>query len=304
MDWLFRPMTEGVLIEWEQSLSDWFFLFSIAFLAVELVRYSLRKKLDWALAGDTVTNFVTTLFYLGLSLVFFYLFYLSTLSYFHQFALFDIGISWATVIVCVVLADLMYYWEHRFNHRVAIAWATHTVHHSSPHFNISVAYRFGPMDALWSVFFHVPLVLVGFNPFLVLFAESIVLLYRTALHTEVIGKLPRPIEAVMNTPSHHRVHHGSNDQYIDKNYAGIFIVWDRLFGTFAEEEEKVVYGITEPINSINPFVVFFHGLTRLWRDIRRTRRLVNKLLLLVRPPGWRPSTPDTEAAAKGREVPG
>ena len=216
--------------------------------------------------------------------------YISTLFYFHRFALFDIGINWATVIVCVVLADFMYYWEHRFSHRVGIAWATHTVHHSSPHFNISVAYRFGPMDALWSMFFYIPLVVVGFNPFLVVFAETIVLLYQTVLHTEVIGKLPKPIEAVMNTPSHHRVHHGKNERYIDKNYAGVFIIWDRLFGTFAEEKERVVYGITEPVNSVNPFVVFFHGLTRLWRNIRNTRRFGNKLLLLIRPPGWRPET--------------
>lgn len=302
MDWLFRSMAEGALYEWEQSLGSWFFLFSIAFLSIELVRYFVQKRLNWTLVGDTATNFLTQVFFLGVSVIFFYLFNIATLSFFHQFALFDVAINWATVFVCVVLADLMHYWEHRFSHRVAIAWATHTVHHSSPHFNISVAYRFGPMDALWSVFFHIPLVLVGFNPLQVVLAEVIVLLYQTALHTEVIGKLPRPIEAIMNTPSHHRVHHGQNDRYIDKNYAGMFIVWDRLFGTFAEETEDVTFGITEPINSINPFVVFCHGLVRLWRAFRQTGELGNKLLLLVKPPGWQPKSPATNPLVRSSGV--
>lgn len=298
MDWLFTSLTEGWLFEWEQALSDWFYLFSIAFLSFELLRYFVQKRLSWTIAGDTAANFLTQGFFLGLSAVFFYLFNFSALAFFHQFAIFDIGLNLATVGICVVLADLMYYWEHRFSHRVAIAWATHSVHHSSPHFNISVAYRFGPMDALWPVFFHVPLVLLGFNPFLVVFAELTVLLYQTALHTEIIGKLPKPIEAVMNTPSHHRVHHGQNDAYIDKNYAGMFIVWDRMFGTFAEETEDVVFGITKPLNSVNPFVVFFHGLARLWRELRQVEGAKNKLELLIRPPGWRPDVNNTRPSVR------
>ncbi len=300
MDWLFRSMTEGALYEWEQAIGDGVFLFSIAFLVFELARYCVRKKLNWALAGDTITNFVTQAFFLGISIVLFYLLYLSTLSWFHQFAVFDIGLNWATVFICIVLADLVYYWEHRFSHRVAMVWATHAVHHSSPHFNISVAYRFGPLDALWTVFFHIPLVVLGFDPFLVLFAETMVLLYQTPLHTEVIGKLPKPIEAVMNTPSHHRVHHGTNSNYVNKNYAGVFIIWDRLFGTFAEEKEPAVFGIAEPINSVDPFVVFFHGFTRLWRDLRNTRQLNDKLLLLIKSPGWRPGRPDSESLVSSR----
>ena len=133
-----------------------------------------------------------------------------------------------------------------------------------------------------------PLVVVGFDPWVVLFSEIFVLLYQTFLHTEIIGKLPRPIELVMNTPSHHRVHHGANPQYIDRNYGGLFIVWDRLFGTFAEEREPVVYVLTKQINSVNPFVVFFHGLTRLWQQIRAADGPWNKLGVLIRPPDWQP----------------
>lgn len=284
MDWLFELITENELYELEVFLGDWFFVLSLGFLAIELVVYAVRKRFSWGLIGDTATNFVTQVFFFGISLVLFYTFYISGLSFFHQFALFEIDINWMTVIICIVLADVAYYWEHRFSHRVALAWATHTVHHSSPHFNISVAYRFGPMDAFWPLFFHVPLVLLGFNPFVVIFAETFVLLYQTALHTEIIGKLPRPIEAVFNTPSHHRVHHGANEEYIDKNYAGIFIIWDRMFGTFAEEKEKVVYGITTPLDTVNPFVVFFHGLAGLWEKIRATPGFANKIGVLIKPP--------------------
>lgn len=170
-------------------------------------------------------------------------------------------------------------------HRVNFAWSTHTVHHSSPHFNISVAYRFGPLDGFFPVFFHLPLVLLGFNPFVVFFAETMVQLYQTALHTEFFKKLPKPIEAIMNTPSHHRVHHGSNEKYLDTNYAGIFIIWDRMFGTFAEEDEKVVYGLVKPINSVNPFIAFLHGFWRLGQDFVSAKGLKGKLIALFAPPG-------------------
>ena len=204
------------------------------------------------------------------------------------FAFFEIEITWLSIAGCVVLADLAYYWEHRFSHRVGLAWATHSVHHSSPYFNISVAYRFGPMDGFWGLFFHLPLILMGFNPFVVFFSQMFVQMYQTVLHTESIGKLPGFIEAVMNTPSHHRVHHGSNDAYLDKNYGGIFIIWDRIFGSFAREQEPVVYGLVEPINSINPFVAFFHGFARLAVKFVSVPGVGNKFASLVAPPGWDP----------------
>lgn len=268
----------------EQFLSDWFFVFSLAFLGIELIRYAIVKKLNWSLAGDTLTNFATQILFFAVSYLLFFAFYVSALYWVYQFAWFDIPINGWTLLALIVLADLAYYWEHRFSHRVALAWATHSVHHSSPHFNISVAYRFGPMDAFWTVFFHLPLAFLGFDPLAIIFAEAVVLLYQTALHTEIISKLPKPIEAVFNTPSHHRVHHGSNPAYLDKNYGGMFIVWDRLFGTFAEEKEAVIYGIPEPLNSVNPFVVFFHGLSRLWQKTQRASGLTNKFAVLCKPP--------------------
>ncbi|MEM9209284.1 MAG: sterol desaturase family protein [Pseudomonadota bacterium] len=289
MDWLFISLTEGELFAWEETIGNGFYVISIGFFAFEIVRYLVQKRFSWTLAGDSATNFLTQILSVGINAVAFAVFYFAALAFFHRFALFDISVTWTTVLLCVVLADLMYYWEHRFSHRVGLAWATHTVHHSSPHFNISVAYRFGPMDGFWPLFFHIPLVIVGFSPIVVLVAELFVLTYQTLLHTETIGKLPKPIEFIFNTPSHHRVHHGANEEYIDKNYGGVFIVWDRLFGTFAEERADVVFGVTEPLKSVNPFVVFFHGFTRLWRDVKHTPGWGNKLAVLIKPPGWRPS---------------
>ncbi len=171
MEPFLSPLSTTYLEGLEAYINDWFFVFALAFLAFEFIRYAIYKRLSWALLGDTVTNYITLAFFIGLTILFLGAFYVSAFYYAYQFAIFDIQINWIMVLICVVLADLAYYWEHRFMHRVNFAWATHTVHHSSPFFNISVAYRFGPMDSFWPVFFHLPLVVLGFNPIVVLFAE-------------------------------------------------------------------------------------------------------------------------------------
>ncbi len=301
MEFLLSPISEAD-VEWlETFIDNWFFVIALAFLGFELIRYAVLRKLNWTLVGDTLTNFVTLAFFIGVTVLFLGTFYISAYYYAFQYAIFHIEINWVTVVICIVLADLAYYWEHRFLHRVNLGWATHTVHHSSPFFNISVAYRFGPLDAFWPVFFHLPLVILGLNPIVVLFAEVIVQVYQTLLHTESVRKLPRPFEAILNTPSHHRVHHGSNPRYLDKNYAGIFIIWDRMFGTFSEEKEEVVYGLVNPINSINPFIAFFHGFYRLARDVWQMPGVRNKLGVVFCAPGWKPAdasiTPAKENAS-------
>ncbi|MEM7469342.1 MAG: sterol desaturase family protein [Pseudomonadota bacterium] len=288
-DYWFFTMSLDEVYGWESYIGDWFFTVSIAFLVFELVRYGFKKQISRALVGDTVANFVTLAMYIAFSYGLLGAFYLSAYAYFQEYAVLDIEINWVSISICVLLADLAYYWEHRFTHRVNVAWATHAVHHSSPHFNISVAYRFGPLDGLWPVFFHLPLVILGFNPVVVFFAEMFVQLFQTMLHTEAIRKLPKPLEAIFNTPSHHRVHHGSNEKYLDTNYGGIFIIWDRWFGTFANEEERVVYGLTEPVTTINPLKIWFCGFLQLVRDQKKISGLKNKMLLWVSPPGWYPS---------------
>lgn len=272
------------------NLSDqWVFIASMIVLGIEGIRLLLKKAMSWNLLGDTVTNFITQYAFIAINYTLLATVYITGYYVVYEyFSLTKIPTNLWTVAACIVLADIVYYWEHRTEHRFGIGWATHTVHHSSPNFNMSVAYRFGPLDGFVGFFYHLPLVLMGFNPMLVFLSEAIVLMYQTFLHTELVGKLPRPIEALFNTPSHHRVHHGANKQYHDKNYGGIFIVWDRLFGTFAKEEEKVVYGITEPLNSVNPINVFFHGFYRLYKKVSRARGWRNKIGHLIMPPGWEP----------------
>ncbi|AQQ69327.1 hypothetical protein Mag101_01950 [Microbulbifer agarilyticus] len=295
-----QVISDAELYRWEALLGDWVFAASIAFLMLELALYAVRKQVTRSLLGDTLANFVTFAFFIGVTLAIGVI-YLNVFYYvYDEWRLFTFAVNPLTILLAVVLADFAYYWEHRFTHRVGIGWATHTVHHSSPHFNISVAYRFGPLDSLIPIFFYLPLVLLGFNPLLVLFAELLVQLYQTLLHTEAVKKLPRQVEVIFNTPSHHRVHHGSNPQYIDKNYAGIFIIWDRLFGTFAEETEKVVYGVSSPINSVNPLKIFFAGMVDMGRKMLAAPNLLIALLYLAKPPGWRHQDVTKAEVVRGR----
>ena len=275
---------------WFYVLNDLSFLYLILpFFGLELLRYAFRKELSKDLLLDSLANVITFAAFLLIEVVLGLL--AITKLYFwvyENFSLPQLELNWTTVIACVLLADFAYYWEHRMMHRIGIGWATHTVHHSSEHFNMSVAYRFGPLDAILPLVFSLPIVMLGFDPLLVILAEVFVQVFQTLLHTEIIGKLTKPVEFIFNTPSHHRVHHGANRQYWDKNYAGILIIWDRLLGTFEPEREKVIYGISEPIHSVNPVKVFLHGLGRLHRKIKQTPGWKNKLLVLVKPPDWRP----------------
>ncbi|MEM0953395.1 MAG: sterol desaturase family protein [Pseudomonadota bacterium] len=282
-------LSAQTVADFEAWLEVWGIVVFLALFGLEMLRLLLKRKLSWNLAGDSVASFLSfgafaVLTYGFIAAAYISLFYWAYLN----FAVFDIPVTPWSVALLVVLCDFAYYWEHRFTHRVGMAWATHSVHHSSPFFNISVAYRFGPMDGVWPLFFHLPLAVAGFDPVLIFAGEAFVQLYQTGLHTEVIRKLPRPIEWLFNTPSHHRVHHGANDEYIDKNYSGIFILWDRLFGTFAEERAPVRFGITEPIATNNPIMVWLHGFTRLLRRARHTGSFGEAYFALVAPPEWQP----------------
>lgn len=261
----------------------------IPFFVIELIRYLVQKRLNKDLVLDSVANVITVFLFVGIEYILGILLVIKLYMYASYYSILpELSLNWITIIGAIVLADFLYYWEHRMMHRIGVGWATHTVHHSSPHFNMSVAYRFGPLDSVFPLLFSIPAVMLGFNPFLLLAAELFVQTFQAILHTEIIGKLPKPFEYVFNTPSHHRVHHGSNRQYWDKNYGGIFIVWDRILGTFEPEDEKVVYGISEPLNSVNPIKVFLHGLTRLGRKLGKVKGVKNKLLVLVKPPDWMP----------------
>jgi sterol desaturase/sphingolipid hydroxylase (fatty acid hydroxylase superfamily) len=196
-----------------------------------------------------------------------------------------------TWVALLIADDLAYYSFHRVSHESRVFWGSHVVHHSSTHYNLSTALRqtWVPMTYLP---FWLPLPLLGFPPWMVLLAQAWSLIYQFGLHTERIGRLPRPLEAVLNTPSHHRVHHGSNEVYLDRNYGGILIVWDRLFGSFEPEGERVRYGLTTDIGSFRPLRVAFGEYATLWHDVRRAHGARTKLALIFRSPGWRPAGED------------
>lgn len=195
-----------------------------------------------------------------------------------------IPVTWWSLALIVVLADITYYWEHRIAHEVRLLWTQHAVHHSSRDMNIITGFRFGPLEGVWSLVIHLPLAFMGFAPEVILFGVISVLAYQTWLHTEVIGKLGA-LEWVLNTPSHHRVHHGCDDKYLDKNYGGILILWDRLWGTFQAEEETPHYGLKRNFDSQNPLEVWFSEWPELIRDLRSSGSLRRAWSILFHPPG-------------------
>ena len=205
---------------------------------------------------------------------------------------------WWTYVLLFLADDLAFYWYHRVSHEVRVFWASHVVHHSSQHFNLSTALRqpWVPMTALP---FWAPLALLGFAPWMIFGMQSVSLIYQFGLHTERIRTLPRAVEFLFNTPSHHRVHHGANDKYLDRNYGGILIIWDRLFGTFQGEEEPVVYGLTTNIETYNPVKVATHEYAAIVRDVRGTRRWRDRAGYLLGGPGW---TPDREGRGLAHEA--
>jgi sterol desaturase/sphingolipid hydroxylase (fatty acid hydroxylase superfamily) len=192
--------------------------------------------------------------------------------------------------------DFVYYWNHRFMHESRYMWALHVVHHSSEHYNFSTALRQPVADALGTTLPYGALCLLGIAPELVTTARGVNLLYQFWIHTETVGRLGAP-EAVLNSPSHHRVHHGSNSQYLDRNHGSILIVWDRLFGTFEPEERPVEYGLTRNIDTFNAGRIVTHEYTDMLRDVARSTSWGERLSYVVRGPGW--ATRHREAAAAG-----
>ncbi|HZO18249.1 MAG TPA: sterol desaturase family protein [Gemmatimonadaceae bacterium] len=203
-----------------------------------------------------------------------------------------LGIDWlalASWMAVFVLVDFLYYWTHRLSHRVNILWAGHVVHHSSEEYNLTVALRQSALHGLFTWVFYLPLALVGVPPRMFVTAYALNLIYQFWIHTREIGKLSAPVELVMNTPSHHRVHHGVNPKYQDRNYAGVFIIWDRMFGSFQPEEEEPVYGITKPLASWSPLWANVHVFAEIARGVRRVRRWGDRMRIVFGPPGWRPA---------------
>lgn len=223
--------------------------------------------------GNVIVSALLKIFTFGIAL------------FFYNLVPWNIPPVWWSFILCLVWIDFWRYWAHRIAHENRFWWATHITHHSSKKYNLSVSFRLGWTQYIKIIFF-IPVMLVGFHPIIFFICHQIEVLYQFWIHTEYIKKLPKPIEFFFTTPSHHRVHHATNPQYIDKNYGSTFIIWDRIFGTFEPEVEKPIYGITKEVKQpYNPIYLVFHE----WMDIFRDARKVKGFKLKYRAIFGRPS---------------
>ncbi|MEM8654677.1 MAG: sterol desaturase family protein [Pseudomonadota bacterium] len=286
--------------EWLEMLGtridEAFILIGIAILLIELAEVLFKGSHKGRTIAEMLVSASTQIPYLLLQTTLF------TSAYIIYYVLAEIAqpwqipITWWGIALAVIAADFTYYWEHRIAHEVRILWTQHAVHHSSRDYNIITGIRFGPLEGFWSLVTHIPLVFLGFSPEMIFFGIIVVLAYQTWIHTEVIGKLGW-FDQIMNSPANHRVHHGCDDKYIDKNYGGITVIWDRLFGTFQAEEETPRYGLKRDFDSRNPIRVWFSELPGLWHDIVNARTWGEAWRYMMRPPGWTPE----RSSADGRE---
>lgn len=200
---------------------------------------------------------------------------------------YKIPLTWWSWALALLAADLTYYWMHRFEHEIRILWANHIVHHSSPEYNLTTSLRLAWVDSLVEWIFLVPMIVIGFDVTQTIVAFLFIVVYQTWIHTEKIGKL-KGLDKIFNTPSVHRVHHGSNRKYLDKNYGGVLMIWDHLFGTYQAEEEKVKYGVTIPLNSSNPLTINFKEYWLIAKDVRSSKSINDAFGYIFGRPGWRP----------------
>lgn len=240
--------------------------------------------------GDSLTNIGTGMIQQGTGLLFKVLAVMLYAFLYEEFRFFSAPETWWSYTILFIGVDFCYYWFHRASHEVSVLWGTHIVHHQSEEYNLSVALRQSAIQVFGSTWFFLPLALLGFPTEAFLVISTWQTLYQFWIHTKTIKFMPAWFEYIFNTPSHHRVHHGQNPKYIDKNHGGTLIIFDRMFGTFQLEEEEVVYGVTKPLNSFNPIWANLEYYGWLGRELKNAGGFVNMLKMLVMPPGWRPAS--------------
>jgi alkylglycerol monooxygenase len=260
------------------------------FIGLELLIAKLRNKSEIYRLNDAITNLSCGIGQMVLSVLLKGMLLVGYLYIYRDLRLTTLGADkWWVWVICFIGVDFFYYWFHRYAHEISVMWGGHIVHHQSEEYNLSVALRQSAFQTFFSWVFYLPLALIGFDPAVFLVVAQFQTLYQFWIHTRLIGKMWWPIELIFNTPSHHRVHHGVNPQYIDKNHGGTLIIFDRMFGTFQLEEEEVVYGVTKPLASWNPVWANFDYFADLGRLIVRCRNPLDMLKAIVKGPGWRPA---------------
>ena len=286
-------------IEYIQQLSqDKLIYFAVPiFLIAMVVEYFIAKEKYYA--KDTGVSLLMMVFSgivefipkILAFIAFFYIFELSPLKNIVQR-------QWWAWIILIFADDFAYYWFHRMNHEVRLFWAGHVPHHSSVYLNLGTALRQGVGERIHKFLFWLWIPLLGFDPLMMFTMMGVSLIYQFWIHTELVDKFPKPIEFIFNTPSHHRVHHASNIRYLDCNHAGIFIIWDRLFGTFSEEVKEIehpVYGLTTNIGTYQPLKVATHEYASIFKDVKRASKLSDKLKYIFYAPGWSHDSEDKRA---------
>jgi alkylglycerol monooxygenase len=256
-------------------------------IGIELA-YDFYKKLKYYRFNDSISNlsqgigsqitglFMKTALFFGYKYIF------------ENLRLFDLPNNILIWVILFIGVDFFYYWFHRMSHQINALWAAHIVHHQSEEYNLTVALRQSWFQSWFSWVFYLPLAFIGFDPLMFVTLSAFNTLYQFWIHTRAIKSMGF-LEHILNTPSHHRVHHGSNPKYIDKNHAGTLIIWDKLFGTFQREEETVYYGITTPLASWNPVWANVHYWAELWNTAKQADTIKDKVNVFIKPPGWFPA---------------
>lgn len=270
-----------------ESAILWSSVLSLAMLLMELTVAIINGKLSKLEIKETLSSLGALLGYaLGEFLVRALL--IGAMFWFYERAPVQIPINIWTTVAAIILADFLFFWQHRLSHVSWFFWLAHSVHHSSPVFNSSVNFRLSIFDPFFAVPFLLPAVFVGFHPVQTIFAQIVLLAYQGWIHTELIGRLPA-LDGWLNTPSNHRVHHGADEVYLDKNFGGIFMIWDRMFGTYQPEHFRPTYGLTIPLRTQNPVRVWFSEFPALFRALRRAPDVSTALKILFGPPQAAPA---------------
>ncbi len=272
------------------------FFFFLIVLETAWDIYTKRRKTYKETAANFFIAFVSAL----LERTLYGAIFVICLTITESFIPYKIPITWWSWVLAFLAADLTYYWLHRLEHEIRILWANHIVHHSSPEYNLTTSLRLAWVDSLIEWIFLVPMIVSGFEVTQTIIAFLFIVVYQTWIHTEKIGKL-KFFDKLFNTPSVHRVHHGSNRKYLDKNYGGVLMIWDHLFGTYQAEEEKVKYGVTVPLNSSNPLTINFKEYWLIAKDVRSSKSMSDVLGYVFGRPGWKPKNlkKNTENILKG-----